>query len=770
MTKRPNLSSQWRKGEVPALLALLASFLVCFWPWFRHLTSQVFLSLDMTFAYYPLYHWVHSHLAEGKLPLISDLAYHGAPVAAVVMIGILSPALWLFHLVRDFDLAFNLLTLAPQAFYLFGSYVLGRRLGLSSTASLFLSFLWTYNGHQMAQLDHLNVAWAHAFFPWAVAALVEYRERGRIVWLLTAGVLYGLNLLSGHPQVVLLEGLFFLAWVLLAGSGKGWARAKTLSGLFLTALLTATPQVLFTLECRVGQGFPTWTEVDRFFHSWTPLNFLTLLFPWFFGKEQYDRTGGDYWWQYQFVEMQVAFGSVGLFFMLLFLLRKHPLRRFVGWTAGFAVLMAMGKFFPLYPLVSKLPLFSLFRDPARFWFLATWALGIGAAFAWDAWFKDKTPWPLGRKLAWGLGAFALGTLVLGWAALSFGRPLLEGAATWLTKTFLLGDGLHTQPLDHYLSRLGEKLSALAFDLDHRGPWVFLPLGFLAGLLACVLSRDRWTIPFQKAFLLVLLFADLMAFRMPLGGSFLDPSTLPQPSYPPAQNRSLVLLSRDVSPSPKQYAEMGFPNWNFVQTRPNLAFVGAPHLPNYDKLLAGLGWFSWVYKDRDPKGFEKEVEMLRWLGIDQIVSDSPLSLPADFEPVQKHYPFVHRLKGVKPRVSIALARGKLLVTEPKGPSPSVLGWGETSVSISVEGSSSLGPSSMDYLGVQKTLLPGWKAGLNGVPTTPSSDSYGLHMAFILQPGKNLLELTFDPTGLRLGFFLFFLLCGLLACLSLRSRLA
>jgi hypothetical protein len=805
----------WLRAEGLALLVLALSFLFCFRAFITRFFSEVFLSLDMTVIYYPLFHWVHDHLAQGRLPLISDLAYHGAPVAAVSMVGVLSPFLWLFHVVSSFTPAFNLLFLFPTACYLVGTYFLGRRLGLSKTACLLLAFLWAFNGHQMAQLDHLNVAWAHAFFPWAFLCLLNYMESRKFLWILLSSLGLALNLLSGHPQVVFLECLFFLFWALVWNSYSLKDRLKAVAILGFGAFLFASPLILFTLECHWPDGLGIhWSPVDRFYHSWTPVNFITLLFPWFFGHIQYDRSLGDYWWQYQFVEMQVAFSIAGLFFILLFFLKKNPQRRFIAVTGLFAVLMAFGKFFFFYPLVQSLPVFSFFRDPARYWFLATWVLGLGAAYAWEEWFSNEKAVTTGRKLAVVLAGTALGLLALGWLVLFPGRHLVEKMAAWAIQHFLLGDGIHTQPLSAYLARLPEKLNALAFNLDPRHLRVLFPLLFLGALLACVFNRKKWNIYRQKSILLLLVFADLMFFRMPFGDAFYDPSKIPQPSYPAPQNRSLVLLSQDTSPLPAQYGEMSHPNWNFISGRPNLMIDANPGLASYDNLAAALGWFSWVYKARDSQGFVRHAETLQLLGIDQIVSDIALNLPKTFITLQDRYPFVYSILKVAPKAYLAdfshqfsfsfdpnrlekwnaefpcvifelkpdflnfdsekdpFSKQKLLLMQLTNSSngepifhsfspPQINKFNETSLSISAH------LDKFAYLVIQKTFLPGWKSAVNNKPSMLLKCNYVL-TAIPLLPGKNQVELKFEPTGLRLGFFLFFLFSGVLVFFLVRSR--
>ncbi len=291
----------------------------------------------------------------------------------------------------------------------------------------------------------------------------------------------GLNLLSGHPQVFFLECLFFLFWALLFDAYSLKTRLSAVIRMGLGALVVASPLILFTAECLKGDFQTQWGTIDRFYHSWTPLNFLTLLFPWFFGKAQYDRAGLDYWWQYQFVEMQVAFSIAGLFFTVLFFFRKGPQRKWIAWTLLFALAMAMGKFTFFYSLVQSLPVFSFFRDPSRYWFLATWVLGIGAAMGWDHWFNGIKALGQGRKLALGLTAFTIGILLLGLLFLNPGRPLLEGGASFFISHFLLGDVTHPQPLSFYLSHVPQKLEALGLNFNPLHPRVFLPMLFSGAL-------------------------------------------------------------------------------------------------------------------------------------------------------------------------------------------------------------------------------------------------------------------------------------------------
>lgn len=283
--------------------------------------------------------------------------------------------------------------------------------------------------------------------------------------------------------------------------------------------------------------------------------------------------------------------------------------------------------------------------------------------------------------------------------------------------------------------------------------------------------------------------------MPLGESFLQPSDIPQPLYAASQNRSLPFLKGTVSPLPAQYGEMAFPNMNFVFNRPHLPLDANPPLGRYALLTSKLGWFSWVYKDRDPLGFTQHPNLLRMLGVDQIVSDQSLPLGPPFTAARNQTPFLYQLSPVLPKASLmdhyqvgvwpdSLGQAEkpefnpfqtaIFDSNPGTPSapphpllkmkePEILQWNETHISLRAD---------LDhpaFLLLQKTYLPGWKASVNGNPVKPLRCDFVL-TAIPLSPGLNQVELSFEPTSLRLGFFLFLSLFGLWASLGFKRLLS
>ena len=187
--------------------------------------------------------------------------------------------------------------------------------------------------------------------------------------------------------------------------------------------------------------------------------------------------------------------------------------------------------------------------------------------------------------------------------------------------------------------------------------------------------------------------------------------------------------------------------NLMFNRPNLVLDANPTPSSYNDLWAQLGWFSWVYHDRDSLGFSRHIDLLRLMGVDQIVSDIPLTLAEPFQTVQDHYPFVYFLPGTYPK---AYLQGPPESKNPENPQVlPILQWDETRLHLEVQGPGDLV--------VQKTYLPGWKAWDNDYPERPFLTNRVL-MGLSLAPGKNNIVLKFEPVSLRLGFFMFLTFCG------------
>jgi hypothetical protein len=754
-------------------LFFIAVFFIIF-PESRFLFTKVYLVGDSLTYYYPLAVWAKSQMAEGHLPLLSDLAYHGAPLAAQSSIGLLSPVL-LVLLCLPLTFGYNLILFLPLAISLVGFYRLGRHYGFARSSAIFLSLLGSLNGAADVHLSLFIVTWANAFFPWTWRFLSRFARNKHWKDAWWAAFFFGLTVAVGHPQMVLMQGMVIAFWVLAAPEMTFSQRLKASTWIIGGGLLFSSPRWLHTLECvfhGTGATF-RWNDLDAFFHSWTPFNFITLLFPDFFGHTL--LTGETtYWWLYHYNEMHFTLGVIGLCFLILYFLRPDPHRRWILCATTCFVLMSLGRYGPLYPLLRPIPPFEWFRDPSR-WLLPTgWLLAFASARAWQGWIQESHPRSILPKIAGVLLLVSGSILLTGHWLITFAQPLLRRFAGFFIAHFVKGDTLHPGDIDSYLNRLPEKLAPLAKSLDIHRAEVILPIVLLTVVwfLANTPSKNPKTVLIPS--LLFLCLFELSFFNLRLGtDGFIDPRLLPPPSVPAPQNRLLTLTPHTPLPHAAEVAKLAFPNANFLTGRPSLPLFLYPSLPRYEEICSRVGWMSWVYHDRDSEGWRKHPHLLQALGVDLIVSNEPLTLSAPFRPVSTDSFAALSLTPVANRVmlydrfelcpwSSFIDKIELLKSDPlhvafleTTPNPSPVPgatsavvlqqWSDTHVHLTLHPTQSL------LLVLQKTYLPSWIATLNGQPATLLR-AQGVLCGLALPAGMCDVDLQFKPSGLRLALFL------------------
>jgi len=776
-------------GRLLTTTILTVSFL-SFFPFL--LSGRLFLGMDAAAIFYPVTWWAHQGLQNARFPLICDLFGHGTPLTAVFPFVYHFPPLSLLTALPQ-ERAFNLIIALPYALMLAGPYPLGRGRRLARAVSCVVAWIWAFNTSISSRMDQLPLTWSSAFVPWSFHYLQRALASGKHRHLLIAALFMGSSLWVGHPQILLFQVAFLVFWALTGPSTSSWNRRLTL--LIATgtlATLFASPRLLHTLECLFfdSNALGDWMDVDLYFHSWAPWNLCTLVFPRFFGTYHYDREG-DYWGMYHFNETQAAFSVVGLVLFSFFLIRRHPERRWLTLAFLFSVLMAFGQYSPLYRLTTHLPIFSLFRDPARWWIPAGWCAALGAGFALQTIAHATDSRRRVGFLAATLTGVSLAFILLTRLGLSFlhSSPI-QNSLRWLFELFVVGSPLHENTSDHYLVRIHEKVPSFLRATDLSSLDTLLPLLFLV-LLAFLALSDRFR-RHPRVFLVclaLLVFGDLRYFREPFGSALYDQDPyVPCVLAGPVQRVITLAPSNERPYDPHTLSLISQPNVNARQGIPNLFDHLGGTLPRYLEINREFGWFSWVYHGRDGSGWTRRPSLLRAFGVDHILTDRSFRIHPPFAPSRENFPFAYRLLGTRPP---ALWVGQALVkpwpeplstpeTAPYDPSKMVfldappdfpLEKGAGAVSLTHRDPTVLlaqTQSSSPGLAVfQKSFLPGWKATVDGQKANPIRCD-GVLLGVPVPAGSHRLELRFDPTGLRLGFFLSLLVLSLTLSLYLRRE--
>ena len=191
-------------------------------------------------------------------------------------------------------------------------------------------------------------------------------------------------LLIGHPQyvVIMLVPVVFLA-LGLTMSGAEPSRLAMVAGAGFLGLCMGAIQWLPTLDA-VGSSVRSAPSLAfRTSYSLSPLNLVQLWSPYAFASRAYTLPSEGA--VHEFSVYNGAFCSVAIAWIVVRWGSMSHRRLTIGCLglAAFGLLMALGRFGGIYPIVSGLPGVSTFRAPARFLVVFQLSLSVLAAIVFE---------------------------------------------------------------------------------------------------------------------------------------------------------------------------------------------------------------------------------------------------------------------------------------------------------------------------------------------------------------------------------------------------
>ena len=427
------------KWSVPALLAGLTIFFY----WRILFTHQSMFPWDVVEYFYPFLSFVHEELRHLRLPLWDPYVMSGFPVIGDLEAQIFYPANWLLVLVHPFSpLPFKLVEILLIAhFFLCGlfMYYLARSFVSDKAPALLAAILYMFSGALVAHTQHMAQIDAMAWYP--LIFLLARRGLFERNYLLTisAGMLFGLQVLIGHWQHSVYLGLILLlyfVWQACTGANRAQLWPRWMVMLVIIAgvgALLAMVQLVPTRELgnlSVRSDLTYWNVTD----GNDPRYLLTLFLPNFYGG-----LNGVARWGPVEISMTYIFLTVPGLLLALFGLAETVRRRDYFWigTIPLLALLTLGNSTPLGKLIYRVPVLNLFRNPARYFDPANFLLCILAGLGAQKLFCTELSKRLKKAVAAGLGvlllmAFSIGT-VLGFAQrISGWRHMLAALAVFST--------------------------------------------------------------------------------------------------------------------------------------------------------------------------------------------------------------------------------------------------------------------------------------------------------------------------------------------------
>jgi hypothetical protein len=346
---------------------------------------------DDLLYYFPSRSFFHDTIAAGQWPWINPWAGLDRPFGADPQSALWYPSTWLFAVMPAVPAYAESLWL-HYSLAIWGMYRLLRSGQLGRGAALFGGLLFAFCGFMLAHRAHFSLQHAAAWAPWVFWRVQRFVQSGGGRRLAAASLATALQLYAGHVQIAAITALGTLVYVMVAD----WAGLAALAGRLRGAVLVLArwvgvwviagglfavqlvPTVIWLRQCtRVERTYQDFVE-----NSWYPWSAIGWVAPMFLGQRTPNFFDQPYWGPSHQCEQFAYAGIIPL------VLAAVALR--VGWRAdrqrrpwvvllAFGLLLALGKFGPLCPLLYLVPASSLFRVPARALLLFNMAIAALAA-------------------------------------------------------------------------------------------------------------------------------------------------------------------------------------------------------------------------------------------------------------------------------------------------------------------------------------------------------------------------------------------------------
>ncbi|MDX2167739.1 MAG: YfhO family protein [Deltaproteobacteria bacterium] len=545
-------AAPWRSALL--VLALGAAPFVYFW---RATAGEVVLAPgDAQIYSFPSRLLAVRMALDGHLPLWNPYVFGGFPLLAEMQNALLYPGTWLLALFSP-SVAVNLFTQATYSVAILGTYAYARQVGSSRFGAAFGGLTFGFCGWMIAHMGHTCTIHGMAWLPWFLFCLDRLRQRTALRYVAGAAAAVALVILAGHPPIpmyVLITGglhALFFAWRLPPAGGR-WRYLLLCGASVLLALGLCGLQLVPTVEL-MQQSVRATLSYEAFVSFSLPLGQLPmLLFPYLFGGGPTVPYWGAWWGLWELIGYA---GVVPLMLALasLRLARSSPAACFWCLMGGLGVLLALGDSTPVGRLLYHVPVYNLFRAPARNIYLFDFAVALLSALA----LTHLVPH---ARRALSAGAVAVAVASLAVAALA----VFAGRLVWgpLAKQAFPGG------FDHPALQ-----GAMRFD----NPAIALPVLISALAAGTLLLLARRPSTGRKAALLAVHLADLS-----LLGAWM-PNFYP-PTAGAWQAPNYIQRLRELEPDPSAFRIVVATAGGYGPVGAGYALASVPMVNGYDPFM------------------------------------------------------------------------------------------------------------------------------------------------------------------------------------------
>ncbi len=391
--------------------------IIFFW---NNLFGGMFFWEDFVEYVYPTQTLAAREFGKGVIPFWNHFLFSGMPFIADLQVGFFYPFNRLLSLFVDSEGMLSVWWLQFIIILHFfiaqiNAYYLARTLKISQIGSIISAVSYSFSFLMVLHVIHPMIIEHLAWFPLVLMLFIRGIDENRFRWAKYSGLVLGMSMLSGHPQITLFQYLFLgflsiwhLGFVLKNKTFENKFLMKNIvvmiipfaisAGIFMIQYLPS--QELANMSQRAEMNYQKSAEgsmeVKQILTAITPKLFgytdgsRDVKVPFFLTNTKNEPQPYFYYWETGFYFGLTAL-ILGLFGAIIGFKNKYG--AFFIFAIVFGILYSLGSNGFIHQIFYNFPLFNQFRNPARMMLFAIIGFSFLSGFGFD-YLKENVKNPL----------------------------------------------------------------------------------------------------------------------------------------------------------------------------------------------------------------------------------------------------------------------------------------------------------------------------------------------------------------------------------------
>ncbi len=324
------------------------------------------------------YFYKHEFLKDG-LNLWIPYFFLGMPFVGLLQTGAFYPLNFIYFFL-PVSYAFNFLFLLHYTLAAFFTFVYLKEISLKDYPAFIGGFLFGFSGFLILQKTHITVINTSIWLPLILFLYEKLKKEINIKWSILIAFVLSLQIFAGHFQMFVYSSMFVILYIFFLFLKVKRNKFLFYSFLpFVLAILLSLPQILSSYQLAsysVRANFPYRVFTEG---ALRPYFIIQSISPFIFGGGY----AGKYWGP-QFLKTTSWFISSFAFCLSLFTFLKIRDKEhyvlFFGITTVIFLILAFGKFIPIYKYFYHLPVYNKFRGTSKHLLECTFAIVVSFAY------------------------------------------------------------------------------------------------------------------------------------------------------------------------------------------------------------------------------------------------------------------------------------------------------------------------------------------------------------------------------------------------------